>query len=205
MLSYSIQNYNKLSNQLEELLADDLEYIKSRNNTNHWGNCTANLASKFRQYNELDLLPVFSELLSAGFDIADAVLFTLKTNSIKPTRNINYLGELTNTSIIIPIGSMHSANYIWYSIDYNTQHEVSSLLPKLHKEHGNKIIDGSCVIEKGTPVLVKHRNQWESINNKQDNDFDFLRITLRGNPAYEEVKNYLGIYSGNNPGSGPAS
>jgi hypothetical protein len=205
MLSYSIQNSNKLSNQLEELLAYDLEYIKSHNNPNyHWGNCTGNLSSKFRQYNELDLLPVFSELLSAGFDITDAVLFTLKTNSIKTIRNINYLGELTNASIIIPIGSIHSANYVWYNTTYITQHNIESL-PMLHKEHGNTIIDGSCIIEKDTPVLVKHQNYWAAINNKQDSDFNFLQITLRGNPEYEEVKNYLGMYSGNNPGSGPKS
>ena len=205
MLSYSIQNSNNLSNQLEELLAYDLEYIKSHDNTNyHWGNYTGNLSAKFRQYSELDLLPVFGELLSAGFDITDVVLYTLKANSIKAIRNINYLSELTNTSIIIPVGSTHSATYVWYNTSYITEHNIESL-SMLYKEHGNKIIDGSCIIEKDTPMLVKHQNHWAAINNKQNSDFNFLQITLRGNPEYEEVKNYLGINSGNNPGSGPKS
>lgn len=205
MLSYSIQNSNKLSSRLEELLAYDLEHIKSQNNSNHyWGNCTDNLGSKFRQYDELDLLPVFGELISAGFDVSDAVLVTLKANSRKLIRNINYLGELTNTSIIIPLGSVCTATYVWYSQTYITEHNIESL-PILHKEHGDKIVHGSYIIKKETPVLIKHQNHWALINNKADSNFDFLQISLRGNPEYEEVKNYLGMYSGINPGSGPKS
>lgn len=95
MLSYSIQNSNNLSSKLEELLANDLEYIKSHSNTNYsWGNCTGNLSSKFRQYDELDLLPVFSDLLSYGFDIASVILSTLKPNSTKIIQNSNYLGDV---------------------------------------------------------------------------------------------------------------
>lgn len=205
MLSYPIQNSNKLSIRLEELLAYDLEYIKSHNNLNYqWGNCTGNLNLKFRQYDELDLLPVFGELLSAGFDITSAVLSTLKANSKKIIRNNNHLCELTNTSIIIPMGSSQTANYIWYSPTYITEHNIRSM-PMLRKEHGDKIIDRSYIIEKSTPLLVKHQNHWAAINNKQDIDFDFLQITLSSNPKYEEVKNYLGAYSGSNPGIGPKS
>lgn len=205
MLSYSIQNSNNLSSQLEELLADDLEYIKLHNNSNYsWGNCTGNLSSKFRQYDDLELLPVFSDLLSAGFDIASAVLSTLKPNSTKIIQNSNYLTGLTNASIIIPIGSNQTANYVWYHPTYIKQHNIRSL-PILRKEHGGKIIDGSCVIEKGTPLLVKHQNYWAAVSNKQDSDFNFLQLSLSNNPEYEEVKNYLGKYSGSSPGTGPRS
>jgi hypothetical protein len=205
MLSYSIQNSNNLSSQIEELLAHDLEYIKSHNNSNYsWGNCTGNLSSKFRQYDDLELLPVFNELLSADVDIVSVVLSTLKPSSTKIIQNTNYLGELTNASIIIPIGFNQTANYVWYNPAYITQHNIRSLLV-LRKEHGNKIIDGSCVIENGYPLLIKHQNYWAAVSNKQDNDFDFLQISLSNNTSYEEVKTYFGVYSGSNPGTGPKS
>lgn len=187
MQSYTI---NTDTSQLSSLLANDLAYLKSHANPNlSWGNCTGNLSPKFNQYDELSTLPVFGELLSAGYEINKVVLSTIKPNCTKIIQNSDYINvdEIINTSIIIPLDVDSIATYVWYDSNYITQHNIRSL-PLLRKEHGNKVVEGSCVIGNGCLLLVKHQNYWAAISNKQDRDFNFLQISLSNNPGYDELK-----------------
>jgi|LauGreDrversion4_2_1035121.scaffolds.fasta_scaffold14538_6 hypothetical protein len=205
MQSYTITNIDNVSAHIASVLSYDLEYIKSHNNPNFaWGNCTGNLSPKFRQYDELYSLPLIGELLSTGYEIDRAVLSTVNSNSTKIIQNSDYtdVNNMYNASIIVPLNG--TANYLWYNSIYITQDNIRSL-PMLRKEYGNKIVEGSCVIENTIPLLIKHQCHWAAVNNKQDTSFDFLQIVLSNNPTYEEIKTYLGAYSGNSPVIGPRS
>ena len=196
---------NNASISLASILSYDLEYIKTHLNTNFsWGNCTGSLTSKFYQFDELHSLALVGDLISAGYGINKIIVSTINPNSTKIIRNSINVNEIYNASIIIPLDAEGLANYLWYNPKYITRENIK-LLPALYKEHDNKIIEGSRVIEKGIPVLVKHQNHWAAISNKQSRSFDFVEITLHNNPDYMEIKNYLSAYSGNNPGIGPMS
>jgi hypothetical protein len=203
---YPITN-NDVSASLASILAYDLEYIKTHPNANlAWGNSTGNLSPKFYQFDELYSLALIGELISAGYELSKVVLSTINTGSTKIIQNSDYINvdKIYNASIIIPLDSESTANYVWYDPNYITQDNIKSL-PALRKEHGNKIVEGSCPIGKGIPVLVKHQCHWAAVSNKRDKSFDFLQVVLSNNPTYDELKNYFGAYSGNKPVIGPRS
>ena len=202
---HPITNINNVSTSLASILSYDLEYIKTHLNANlSWGNCTGNLTPKFYQFDELHSLALIGDLVSAGYEINKVTLSTINSNSTKIIQNSINSNKIYNASIIIPLDTEGLSDYLWFDPSYVTRENIKSL-PVLHKEHGNKIIQGSCTIGKGIPILVKHQNHWAAINNIQSRSFDFVEVTLHNNPAYIEIKNYLGAYSGNNPGIGPMS
>ena len=190
MQSQLIQNANTVCSALKELLADDIEYLRTHPNPKYnWGNHSSNMSAKFNQFDELTTLPVFDKLSAAGQQLDKIFLYYIKPMTTKILFNMDMeTKKLITTSILIPIDYTPASSYIWYNSDCLRPHHQMSDIPVLFKEYGLNMIARAQRFVVETPMLVQNKNKLAGISNKDNpNQFVFLELTFKGNPTYDDV------------------
>ena len=195
MIVHSIKNSESLCENLNTLLNNDIAYIIDQSKF-IWGNHSDNLMKKFMQYEEINSLPVFNELLLNGLHPISIYLYYVKPGFCKTFFNSNSVtNEINNTVILIPLYvpnlEFGIPAYASYKEDkliaYNTVADLDSVA-NAFRVLGRDLSESYHVIRKDTPVIISDPKLWVGMSNVRSNDhLVFLHMTLTGNPTFDQV------------------
>lgn len=199
MKTYPINNINNVSNIIGDLLADDITYL-----VNHsrfvWGDHSDNLINKINQYEEIQTVPIFSNLLLNGFYIATAYLEYVRPTFVKSIYNISIKTGIPNAAcIVVPLYVPSSGDLPTYQI-YNqeqfsqfTDIKDAVYVSEIITEIGNQLLDYETNLTMNTPLVINSPGAWSGIRNCNETDHVvYLRLSFGGNPSFESIVSAFG-------------